>query len=77
MPLEKQYAMLKAIEYLYEKGREGLKLGIPTSQLKNADIFSEFIKMKYTVPNDDLSGIDRLKEEIDSFYETLFERYTN
>lgn len=77
VPLEKQYAMLKAIEYLYEKGREGLKLGIPTSQLKNADIFSEFIKMKYTVPNDDLSGIDRLKEEIDCFYETLFERYTN
>jgi V/A-type H+-transporting ATPase subunit A len=77
VPLEKQYAMLKAIDYLYEKGREGLKRGIPTSQLKNADIFNAFIKMKYTVPNDDLSGIDRLKAEIDRYYEGLFKRYTN
>ncbi|WP_303868700.1 V-type ATP synthase subunit A [Acetobacterium wieringae] len=77
VPLEKQYAMLKAIEYLFERGREGLKLGIPTSQLKNVDIFSQFIKMKYTIPNDDLSGIDKLKDEIDQYYEVLFKKYEN
>lgn len=77
VPLTKQYAMLKAIDYLYEKGREGLKQGIPTSQLKNADIFGAFIKMKYTIPNDDLSGIDRLKADIDSYYDALFKRYRN
>lgn len=77
VPLEKQYAMLKAIEYLYERGREGLKLGIPTSQLKNVDIFSQFIKMKYTIPNDDLSGIDNLKDEIDQYFEVLFKKYEN
>ena len=77
VPLAKQYAMLKAIEYLYEKGRAGLKLGIPTSQLKNQQIISEFIKMKYTIPNDDLSGIDRLKNQIDSYYDTLFDRYSD
>jgi len=77
VPLEKQYAMLKAIEYLYERGREGLKLGIPTSRLKNMDIFSQFIKMKYTIPNDDLSGIDKLKDEIDQYFEVLFKKYEN
>lgn len=77
VPLEKQYAMLKAIEYLYDRGREGLKLGIPTSQLKNLDIFSQFIKMKYTIPNDDLSGIDKLKDEIDQYFEVLFKKYEN
>lgn len=77
VPLEKQYAMLKAIEYLYERGREGLKLGIPTSQLKHVDIFSQFIKMKYTIPNDDLSGIDKLKDEIDQYFEVLFKKYEN
>ncbi|MEO1815464.1 MAG: V-type ATP synthase subunit A [Acetobacterium sp.] len=77
VPLEKQYAMLKAIEYLYERGREGLKLGIPTSRLKNLDIFSQFIKMKYTIPNDDLSGIDKLKDEIDQYFEVLFKKYEN
>ncbi|AFA49164.1 V-type ATP synthase subunit A [Acetobacterium woodii] len=77
VPLDKQYAMLKAIEYLYEKGREGLRLGIPTSQLKDIDIFNQFIKMKYTIPNDDLSGIDRLKDEIDAHFEVLFKKYEN
>lgn len=77
VPLEKQYAMLKSIEYLYEKGRSGLKLGIPTSQLKDPDIFSQFIKMKYTIPNDDLSGLDRLKETIDIYYDELFKKYEN
>lgn len=75
VPLDKQYAMLKAIEYLYEKGREGLKLGIPTSQLKDQDIISQFIKMKYTIPNNDLSGIDGLKDQIDTYYDALFIRY--
>lgn len=75
VPLEKQYAMLKAIEYLYDRGREGLKMGIPTSQLKDLNIFGQFIKMKYTIPNDDLSGIDRLKDEIDQYYEVLFKKY--
>jgi len=77
VPLEKQYAMLKAIEYLYDRGREGLKLGIPTSRLKNMDIFSQFIKMKYTIPNDDLSGIDKLKDEIDQYFDVLFKKYEN
>jgi V/A-type H+-transporting ATPase subunit A len=77
VPLEKQYAMLKSIEYLYDRGREGLKLGIPTSQLKDLDIFGQFIKMKYTIPNDDLSGIERLKDEIDNYFEVLFKKYEN
>jgi V/A-type H+-transporting ATPase subunit A len=77
VPLEKQYAMLKAIEYLYDRGREGLKLGVPTSRLKNIDIFSQFIKMKYTIPNDDLSGIDKLKDEIDQYFDVLFKKYEN
>lgn len=75
VPLAKQYAMLKAIEYLYEKGQAGLKLGIPTSQLKNQELISEYIKMKYTIPNDDLSGLDKLKTQVDAYYDALFKRY--
>lgn len=75
VPLKKQYEMLKTIEYFYEKGREGLKLGIPTSQLKNQELFNAFIKMKYTIPNDDLSGLDVLKEKIDQYYDDLFKKY--
>lgn len=75
VPLEKQYRMLKIIDYLYEKGKEGLALGIPTSQLKDSDLIGQFIKMKYNIPNDDLSGLDKLQENVDTFYDALFVRY--
>lgn len=75
VPLEKQYKMLELIDYIYEKGLQGLKLGIPTSELTNQELNDKIIKMKYTIPNDDLSGIDALKDEIDTYYNDLFRMY--
>lgn len=75
VPLEKQYRMLKIMDYLYEKGLIGLKQGIPTSVLYNEKIFDNVIKMKYNIPNDDFSGIDVLKQDIDEYYDDLMRRY--
>lgn len=75
VPLEKQYRMLKVCEYLYDKGREGLDEGVPTTMLINPDIFDRIIKMKYTVPNDDLSEIDAIQNDIETFYDELFKKY--
>lgn len=75
VPLEKQYRMLKIMDYLYEKGLIGLKQGIPTSVLYNEKIFDDVIKMKYNIPNDDFSGIDVLKQDIDEYYDDLMRRY--
>ncbi len=75
VPLEKQYRMLKIMEYLYEKGDECLKKGIPTSVLYNEKIFDDIIKMKYNIPNDDFSGIDDIKEAIDLYYDDLEKKY--
>jgi V/A-type H+-transporting ATPase subunit A len=75
VPLEKQYKMLKIIDYLYEKGLIGLKEGIPTSVLYNDGIFDAIVKMKYNIPNDDLSGIDAIKTDIDSHYDDLLKKY--
>lgn len=75
VPLEKQYRMLKIMDYLYEKGLVGLKQGIPTSVLYNEKIFDDVIKMKYNIPNDDFSGIDVLKQDIDEYYDDLMRRY--
>ncbi len=76
VPLEKQHKMLKLIDHLYEKGEEGLKRGIPTSVMKNAEIDDAVIKLKYTIPNDDLSGIDKLTEKIDEHFDDLYRRYS-
>lgn len=75
VPLEKQYQMLKIIDYLYEKGLVDLKEGIPTSVLYNEDIFDRIVKMKYNIPNEDLSGIEDIRQHIDTFYDELFKKY--
>ncbi len=75
VPLEKQYKMLKAIDHLYEKANNAVKQGIAISQVKNKKIFNDIIKMKYTIPNDDLSGIDELVKRIDEYYDELVRKY--
>ncbi|HAE61489.1 MAG TPA: V-type ATP synthase subunit A [Eubacteriaceae bacterium] len=75
VPLEKQYRMLKIIDYLYEKCKSSLALSIPISQIKNREIFDELIKMKYTVSNKDLSKIDEITSMIDVYYDELNKKY--
>ncbi|MBK5252131.1 MAG: V-type ATP synthase subunit A [Peptostreptococcaceae bacterium] len=76
VPLEKQYAMLKLIVDFNEILSGCVKLGIPISQVKNPEIFNRVIKMKYDIPNDDLSGIEDLRHEIEIYYEALKSKYT-
>ncbi|SKC56703.1 V/A-type H+-transporting ATPase subunit A [Maledivibacter halophilus] len=75
VPIKKQYEMLKLIDHLYKRGYEGIKKGIPISQIKDRKIFNDVAKMKYTIPNNDLRGIEKLKEEIDGYYDELMEKY--
>jgi len=75
VPLEKQYLMLKLIDFTYEKGKEGLNKGIPTSVLNDVNLFDKIIKMKYNIPNDDFSGIQQLQEDIDQHYNEIIEKY--
>ncbi|HCX64136.1 MAG TPA: V-type ATP synthase subunit A, partial [Eubacteriaceae bacterium] len=75
VPLEKQYRMLKTIEYLYDQSRRGLKYNIPISQIKNAELFDEIIKMKYTVKNDDFSHLDEIEKNIEDYFQQLEEKY--
>lgn len=75
VPLNKQYRMLEIIDYLYEKAKATVSLNIPISQIKNQSIFDEIIKMKYTVPNDDLSKIDEIQDLIDKYFGDLMKQY--
>ena len=75
VPLVKQYRMLKVIELLYEEAYKAVKEGAPISQVRNKDIFEALTKMKYNIPNEDLSGIDALEEEITKYYKDLQEKY--
>lgn len=71
VPLKKQIEMLNTIDLLYERGLEAVKKGIPISQIRNGEIYGKVIKMKYTVPNEDLNKIEEIKRDINNFYNKL------
>lgn len=75
VPLEKQFRMMDIILYFNECVQEVAEKGIPISQLLASGIAEELIKMKYTVPNSDLSGFDNMKKHIDDAVENLLARY--
>lgn len=75
VPLLKQYRMLETMELLYDRGLGAIKKHIPISKVRNAELYSDVMKMKYTVPNDDLSEIDRLQQGIIRFYDELEAEY--
>ncbi|WP_028828528.1 V-type ATP synthase subunit A [Proteocatella sphenisci] len=77
VPLKKQYEMLKVIKHLNDRAIDAQKKSIPLSEIKNPKLFEDVIKMKYTVPNDDLSRIDDLHFEINSYYDMIIEKYSN
>ncbi|MBU3189727.1 V-type ATP synthase subunit A [Clostridium bowmanii] len=75
VPLNKQYKMLKAIEFFYDSGRKAVKFGIPISVIMNKELMEKLYKMKYNVPNDNPELIDDLESELASYFEELIEKY--
>lgn len=71
VPLKKQLEMLKTIDLLYERGLQAIKKGIPISQVRNGEVYGEIIKMKYSIPNDNISKIEELNNMINDFYNKL------
>ena len=58
VPLEKQFRMMEVILELYDGSKKLLERAIPFSQIKATGIFDTLSKIKYEVPNDDLSRFD-------------------
>ena len=77
VPILKQYEMLKVIYHLHTRALAAVKANLPLSEIRNPEIFDDVIKMKYTVPNEDLSLIDDLHYRIDSYFDELATRYAS
>ncbi len=76
VPLKKQYEMLKTMELLYDRGLSAVKKGIPFSRVRNGETYEEVIKLKYTIPNDDISKIKEVNKMINDFYDKLESEYS-
>jgi len=74
-PINKQYKMLKVIESFYDNGCLAVKSGIPISAMINKELMEKLYKMKYNVPNDNISLIDDLEKELVNYFNELIEKY--
>lgn len=75
VPLEKQLKMMEVILYLNTKLKKLIDMGVPVSVVTAEGISEDLIKMKYTVPNDDLSGIDKIKTKVDKITDKITAEY--
>ena len=75
VPLIKQFRMLQTILYLYHKAKQLVAFNVPVSRLRQTGIFDQVVKMRYTIDNNSTEPFDKLKEQIDSFYQEVADSY--
>ena len=73
VPIEKQNKMMDMILYLDDRMRDAVGRGIVVSQILKNGIFDEITRMKYNIPNDDMSGFISLKQSIDDAFDRMIE----
>ncbi len=66
VPLPKQLKMMEMILRLYDGVKAAIDRAIPLSQFTATGVFDALVKMKYEVPNDDLSKFDFYVDLIDN-----------
>ncbi|MCX7773231.1 MAG: V-type ATP synthase subunit A [Clostridia bacterium] len=64
VPMQKQYLMMDSILRLYEKSLKLVARGIPISVIRKTGVFEDVIRIKYTIPNDDLGKFEDLNKKI-------------
>lgn len=75
VPLDKQLLMMKLIAYLYDKLKLIVEKSIPISNIIETDIFEKITKLKYEIPNDNLSEFKKYYELIDATLERIEDKY--
>ena len=69
--MEKQYKMLKTIDYLRRACSQLVEKHIPVSLMTQTGIFEKVISIKYDVPNDNVALLDTYPDKIDAALATV------
>ncbi len=69
--IEKQLRMMQIILHYAELGETAIKRGVPLVNLRRMKVLQEIVKMKLTVPNDDLKQLDRLEVRLEQSIDKL------
>ena len=62
---QKQVKMLHIIVTYWRRGSEAIKRGATLVKLRKMKVYQDIIKMKFTVPNDDLSLLDTIEARLE------------
>ncbi len=72
---DKQMKLLKVILMFYELGLENIKKGANIHQFKKLDVYSAIMRVKFSVPNDEIEKIDQIAERLRSSMQRISEMY--
>ncbi len=72
---EKQVKMLRVIIDFYKLGVEAIKKGANIHQLKKLEVFSDILRMKFSVSNDEAGKIDAIREKLHRSMQQVTEMY--
>ncbi|MBN2316955.1 MAG: V-type ATP synthase subunit A [Sedimentisphaerales bacterium] len=69
--IQKQAKMLHIITMYWKRGYDAIKRGVVLSKLRKMKVYQDIVKMKFTVPNDDLSGLDKIEARLERAMDQL------
>ncbi len=72
---EKQIKMLRVILDFYDLGLECIKKGANIHQLKKMAVYSEIMRMKFSVSNEEIEKIDELRDKLRTSIKQIEEMY--
>ena len=65
VPMEKQLGMLRAILNMHQRSTAAIARGVPLSKITATGLFDKLTRMKYDIPNSNLSLLDDVIKETD------------
>lgn len=69
--IEKQAKMLHIITMYWKRGYDAIKRGVVLSRLRKMKVYQDIVKMKFTIPNDNLSGLDKIEARLERAMDQL------
>jgi V/A-type H+-transporting ATPase subunit A len=69
--VQKQARMLHIIITYWKRGSEAIKSGATLVKLRKIKVYQDIIKMKFSIPNEDLSGLDKIEARLERSMDQL------
>jgi len=73
--LSRQYSMLKVIDRLYDRAYSCIKKGVPLSKVKDENLFSDIVLMKYDTTGEESMLFQELTDRINHYYDKIENMY--